>query len=314
MDKEQTVYDAIILGSGPGGDTAGIYLARSGYKSIILQGDEPGGQLSMAPEVENYPGFEKGIKGYELMDKMFKQAQNLGVESCYETAVSADFSSRPFKINTQSGKVLLCKNLIIGTGAGAKFLGLPSEKRYIGKGVSVCATCDGNFFRKKTVAVIGGGRTAGIEALYLAKIAAKVYIIYRKDKLFRIEKAVLDKITSTPNIEIIYNSEVTEILGVENPTKVSGVTIKNNKTNETKKLELNGIFIAIGKSPRTEIFKDSGLELDEKGYIVTKPDTCRTNIKHVYAVGDVNNKPIKQAIIAASHGCMAAMELEEDEE
>lgn len=308
----EKIYDAIIIGSGPGGDTAGIYLARSGYKSLILEGSEPGGQLVMASEVGNYPGFENPVSGFDIMDKIEKQAKNLGVEFKSGSVTKVDLSSRPFKCIIDENETLLAKNLVIGTGTGVRYLGLDSEKKYMGKGVSFCATCDGFFYKKKIVAVIGGGRTAGIEALYLSNIVEKVYIVYRKDKFSRMENTIIEKINAAKNIELVFNSEVVDILG--NDKHVTGIKVKNNQTNEEKTIELRGIFIAIGRDPRTEIFKGTGLELDSRGYIVTQPDSCRTNVKHVYAVGDVNNKKIKQAIMAASHGCMAAIEMQEDDE
>ena len=302
-------FDVVVIGSGPAGNTAGIYLVRAGMTVAMITGSEIGGQLTTTTDVENYPAFPKGIKGFDLMNLMLEQSKNLGVEIIYDYVKQVDFSSRPFKLTTENGDIFMAKNVVISTGAVAKYLGIPSEKKFIGAGVSACATCDGNFYKNKKVAVLGGGNVAGIEALHLSGIAKEVYIIYRKDSFFRIETQVLDKINSRENIKTMFNSEVVEILG-EN--KVEKIKIKNNITNSVEEIEMDGVFVAIGRTPKTDIFKDSGLDIDEKGYIITQPDSCRTNIKYVYACGDVSNKKVKQAIFAAGQGCLSAMEIQED--
>lgn len=304
--------DVLIIGSGPAGNTAGIYLVRNGFKVAIITGMEIGGQLTITTDVENYPGFVKGINGFELMNAMIQQSENLGVEIIYDTVNSINFDEKPFICKTENNEEIIAKNVIIATGASAKYLGLESEKKFIGYGVSACATCDGNFFKNKIVSVIGGGRTAAIEALHLSHLAEKVIIIYRKDKFARIEEDIINKIYNTKNIEILFNTEIVEILGDDNPLKVTKIKIINNITEKEETIKMDGVFIAIGRTPNTTIFKNSNLRFDANGYIITENDSCRTNIKYVYAAGDVINKKVKQAVVAAAYGCIASAEIEED--
>jgi thioredoxin reductase (NADPH) len=303
-------YDVLIIGSGPAGNTAAIYLVRSGYKVAIVSGSELGGQLTTTTDVENFPGFPTPVRGGELMELMLKQSQNLGVEIIYDIINKVDFSQKPFVCNSENGEEFVTENVIIATGAKAKYLGIESEGRYIGHGISACATCDGNFFKNKTVAVIGGGNTAGIEAVHLAHLASKVYVIYRKDSFFRMEKAVLAKLDACANVERIFNTEVVEVLGQEDPLKVMGIKIVNNKSDVKSEINLDGVFVAIGREPNTALFIGSGLEFDKFGYIMTKPNSSRTNIAGVYAAGDVTNKGFKQAVVAAGWGCIAALEIQ----
>ncbi|MDR2760572.1 MAG: FAD-dependent oxidoreductase [Rickettsiales bacterium] len=304
--------DALIIGSGPAGNTAAIYLARSGFKTIIATGAEVGGQLTFAADIENFPGFPSPIKGGDLMGLMLEQSQKFGVEIVYDAIAGVDFSKRPFLCKGENGEIFRAKNVLIAVGAKAKYLGLEGEKKYAGHGVSVCATCDGNFFRNKVTAVIGGGNVAGIEAIHLSNLASKVYLIYRGEKFFRMEKTIIDRISGCPSIECIFNSEATKIIGAENPPRVEAVEIINKKTNKKTLINLSGIFIAIGREPNTAVFAGSGLILDELGYVTTAPNSAKTNIPGVYAAGDVAQRKFKQAVLAAGWGCMAAMEMAED--
>lgn len=304
-------YDVVIIGSGPAGNTCAIYTVRSGLSTAIITGNDVGGQLTITTDVENFPGFPEPINGGELMNKLVQQSQNLGAEIIYDFVEKVDFTKYPYLCYTQNGEEIECKNIVIATGAKAKWLGLESEKHFIGKGVSGCATCDGNFFRNKIVAVIGGGNTAGTDALHLAELTSKVYLIHRKNDFPRIDKKLLEKIKNNQKIEIILNSEVIEIIGNEK-NKVSKIKLLNNKTNNVSELEVNGVFVAIGRIPTSEMFKNTGLNIDENGYIITEKDSARTNIKHIYAVGDVANKRFKQAIIAAGYGSIAGLEIQED--
>lgn len=304
--------DVLIIGSGPAGNTAAIYTIRAGLSTIIVTGSSLGGQLTITTEVENYPGFPRPIYGSELMDRILDQSRNLGVEIIQDTVTSIDLSQKPFTCKTENNEIILANNLVIATGAGTKWLGIKGEKEFLGYGVSACAVCDGGFFKKKNVAVIGGGESAGIEALHLSELASKVYIIYRKDTFYRIDRVILDKIFNKNNVEIIYNTEVLEIFGQEQPRKVTHLKLLNNKTNIISELKLDGVFIAIGRNPETNLFKNSSLHIDNDGYIVTQPDSARTNIKNVYAVGDVTNKKFKQAATAVGYGCIAGLEIQED--
>lgn len=305
--------DVLILGSGPAGNTAAIYLARNNVKMALVSGMSIGGQLTTTTEVENYPGFPSPILGMDLMQNMMDQARNLGVEIIYDQVISVDFSSRPYKCMMDGGDVYFANYLIIATGATAKWLGLPSEEEFKGRGVSACATCDGSFYKGRDVAVVGGGSSAGTEALHLSHICRKVYLIHRKDT-FRMAEGILKKITEVPNIEFIMDSTVVEVLGTENPKAVDRLKIKNLKNNSISELAVSGMFVAIGKNPATEMFKDSPLHLDDYGYIVTCTDSARTNIPGVYAIGDVANKKFKQGVIAAGYGAIAALEVQEDME
>lgn len=304
--------DVLIIGSGPAGNTAAIYAVRSGFKTVIITGENLGGQLTITTEIENFPGFPKPIYGSELMERMLQQSKNLGVEIIYDKIININFSKKPFICNTENNETIAANNIVIATGAKAKWLNIKGEKEFLGYGVSSCAVCDGGFFRKKVVAVIGGGESAGIEALHLSNIAAKVYVIYRKDAFKKISNTIMNRLTTKENIEIIYNTEVIEILGQNNPKKVTKLQLKNNKNNLVSTLDIDGIFIAIGRKPETELFENSDLNINEDGYIVTENDSARTNIKNVYAIGDVTNKKFKQAIVASGYGCIAGLEIEED--
>ena len=307
--SSENIYDVAIIGSGPAGDTAAIYCQRAGFKVVLISGYEVGGQLTTTTTIENFPGFPGGIKGGELMEKMMAQVKELNCPVINEDVKSVDLNVYPYKLSLTNDAVYLTNNIIVATGAKAKYLGLPNEENYIGKGVSVCATCDGFFFKKKTVCVVGGGNTAAIEALHLANYSAKVFIIYRQDSFKKMEKEMEDRIKKNEKIECIFNSEVIEYIGAK---KIEKIKVINNKTKEVTEMNMDGVFMAIGKLPTSEIFKDSKLELDKAGFIVTQPDSTRTNMKGIYACGDVANKKIKQAIFAAGQGCLAAMELQND--
>jgi len=297
------MYDTIILGSGPAGLTASIYTSRAGLKTLVVATATWGGQLMLTREVENFPGFENGVLGPELMTTMKKQAERCGAELLYEHATAVDFKSKPFKI-TVGSKVYEAKTVIIATGASARWLGLDSETRLRGRGVSVCATCDAPFFRNKNVVVVGGGDTAMEEALFLSKVVNDVKVIHRRDEL-RACKCLQDNAFADPKISFVWNSVVTEVLG-EN--KVEGVKLKNRSTNEESTLACDAVFLAIGYNPNTEIFKGQ-IELDETGYIAVK-DQTRTNIEGVFVAGDVADQRYRQAIAAAGSGCKAALDAE----
>lgn len=299
----------IIIGSGPAGFTAAIYAARANLSPLVFEGNQPGGQLTITTEVENFPGFEHGIMGPELMDVMRKQAKRFGAEFEYKYIERVDFSKRPFKLF--SGKETYTADaVIIATGASAKLLGIPSEQEYMGFGVSACATCDGFFFKEQEVIVIGGGDSAMEEANYLTKFAEKVYVIHRREG-FRASQIMLERVKKNPKIEFVLNSLIEEILGKnENGRKsVTGVRLKNVKTNQTTDMKIDGIFMAIGHKPNTEIFKDL-LEMDESGYLKVKSGSTYTNIEGVFAAGDVADRTYRQAVTAAGMGCMAAIDAE----
>ena len=307
----ENMYDVVIIGSGPAGDTAAIYCQRAGLKTVLVAGYETGGQLTTTTTIENFPGFPGGIAGGALMDKMMEQVKELNCPVMAEDVTSVDLNNYPYKIKLSESE-FLTNNIIIATGAKAKYLGLENEQNFVGKGVSVCATCDGFFYKKKTVAVVGGGNTAAIEALHLAKYAAKVYIIYRQDSFKKMEKQMQERLKNNPKIEYIFNTEVIQYIPNEKTKKLGKIKIINNKTKETSEMDMDGVFMAIGKMPTSDLFKDSKLELDKLGYIITQPDSTKTNMKGIYACGDVANKKIKQAIFAAGQGCLAAMELQSD--
>ena len=295
----------LIIGSGPAGYTAAIYAARAGLEPIVYAGPEPGGQLMLTTEVENFPGYPDGVMGPQMMEDFKKQAEKVGTEVRQEVITKVDFSGNTHKIVTEMGHELEAQTVIIATGASAKWLGLESEKRLMNKGVSACAVCDGFFFRGMDVALVGGGDTAAEEALYLSKIVKKVYMIIRRDEM-RASKIMQKRVMETPNIEIIWNSQIKEILGDQ---FVEGVKIINTKTNEEKKLDVAAVFVAIGHKPNTDIFKDY-VELDDDGYIVTEKSSMKTNVAGVFACGDVQDKVYRQAVTAAGTGAMAALDAE----
>lgn len=296
----------IIIGSGAAGATAAIYTARAALKPIMIRGMQPGGQMTITTDVENYPGFAEVIQGPWLMEQMEKQAEHVGTEIISDHIKEVDFSKKPFKLIGESGEVYTADSVVLATGASAKWLGIESEKKFQGYGVSGCATCDGFFFRNKEVMVIGGGNTAVEEALYLTNHASKVTLVHRRDSL-RAEKILQDRLFKHPKVQVIWDSALEEVLGTENPLSVTGAKIKNLKTGAFSEIKVDGIFIAIGHKPNTDIFKGK-IKLDEEGYIITAPDSTKTNIEGVFAAGDVQDKIYRQAVTAAGTGCMAALE------
>ena len=297
----------LIIGSGPAGYTAAIYAARANLKPLMVRGIQPGGQLTITTDVENYPGFADVIQGPWLMEQMEAQAKHVGTEMIDDTIVSVDFSRRPFVAKGDSGDDYIGDTVIICTGAQARWLGLPSEEKYQGFGVSACATCDGFFYRGKEVLVIGGGNTAVEEAIYLTNHADKVTLIHRRDSL-RSEKILQDRLFANPKIEVIWDSVLDEVLGEEDPFGVTGARLKNIKTGQTSEISAHGVFIAIGHAPATERFVD---QLDmENGYLITAADSTATSVAGVYAAGDVQDDIYRQAVTAAGTGCMAALEAE----
>ena len=298
----------LIIGSGPAGYTAAIYTARAMLKPVMVQGLQPGGQLTITTDVENYPGYGDVIQGPWLMEQMEQQAEKVGTEIITDNIKTVDFSSRPFKAESESGEQFTADTVIISTGAQARWLGLESEKKFNGYGVSACATCDGFFFQDKTVLVVGGGNSAVEEALYLTNIASKVYLVHRRDSL-RAEKILQDRLFSNPKVEVIWNSQLEEVIGNDDPLNVTGVKLKNTKDENITTVDVDGVFIAIGHDPATQIFKGQ-IEMDNENYIITKPDSTETNIPGVYAAGDVKDKVYRQAVTAAGMGCMAALEAE----
>lgn len=299
----------IILGSGPAGLSAAIYAARANLEPIVINGIQPGGQLTITTDVENYPGFAQVIQGPWLMEQMTAQAEHVGTKVIYDHIKEVDFSNRPFKLIGESDDIYEADSVIICTGAQAKWLGLESEKKYQGFGVSGCATCDGFFFKNKEVIVVGGGNSAVEEALYLTNHCSKVYVVHRKDK-FKAEKILQERLFKNPKIEVIWNHQLHEVTGTENPNNVTGAILKNSIDGNLKEMKIDGIFIAIGHKPNTDLFKSTGLEMDSEGYLITKPGTVSTNIKGIYAAGDVQDKIYRQAVTAAGTGCMAALEVE----
>ncbi|MGD0710764.1 MAG: thioredoxin-disulfide reductase [Bacteroidales bacterium] len=300
----------LIIGSGPAGYTAAIYASRAGLKPIVYQGMQPGGQLTITTNIDNFPGFPEGINGPLLMENIWKQAIRFEADIRFGSIAEVDFSKRPFTLKDDEGKTILAETVIIATGASAMWLGIESETKFGGYGVSACATCDGFFFKGKTVAVVGGGDTAAEEATYLANLCKKVYLIHRRDEL-RASKAMQDKVFSIPNIEMVWNSVPIEIVGKEEGfiKAVNGVILKNTKTNEEAKLDIDGIFIAIGYKPNSELFAGK-LELHPNGYIKTESGSTRTSVTGVFAAGDIQDHYYRQAVTAAGSGCMAAIEAE----
>ncbi len=300
----------LIIGSGPAGYTAAVYAARSNLHPIQVLGLQPGGQLTITTEVENYPGFADPIQGPWLMDQMKAQAENVGTKTLHDIVTEVDFSKKPYTATLDSGSTITADSVIISTGAKARWLGLPSEEKFMNMGVSACATCDGFFFRNKRVAVIGGGNSAVEEALFLANLCEKVTLVHRRDEL-RAEKIMQQRLFDNPKIDILWDNEVEEILGVEqgqgDAPGVTGLRTKNNKTGETTDTDLEGVFVAIGHDPATSLFKGK-LDMDNEGYVITAPDSTATSIDGVYAAGDVKDKIYRQAVTAAGMGCMAALE------
>ncbi|WP_143307340.1 thioredoxin-disulfide reductase [Chitinophaga vietnamensis] len=303
--NQQEHVHLLIIGSGPAGYTAAIYAARANLKPVLYQGIQPGGQLTITTEVENYPGYPEGIQGPEMMVDFEKQATRMGADIRYGMASSVDFSQQPYKVTIDEDKVISADAVIIATGASAKWLGIPSEQRLNGSGVSACAVCDGFFFRGKEVAIVGAGDTAAEEALYLSKMCSTVHMLVRRHEM-RASKVMQDRVLKTSNIIVYWNSETEEVLG-EN--KVEAVKIRNNKTNEIKTVPISAFFVAIGHQPNSAIFKDY-LELDDQDYIKTVPGSTRTSIEGVFACGDVQDKIYRQAVTAAGSGCMAALDAE----
>lgn len=298
----------LIIGGGPAGYTAAIYAARANLQPLLVQGVQPGGQLTVTTEVENYPGFAAPIQGPWLMEQMEAQARHVGTTMISDHIASVDFKTRPFRAVGESGDDYIAETVIIATGAQARWLGLPSEEKYRGFGVSACATCDGFFYRNKDVAVIGGGNTALEEALYLASIARSVTLVHRRDK-FRGEKILHDRVARNSKITVRWNSGVDEILGGGTPPGVTGLRLKDTVTGALSEIAVDGVFVAIGHAPATSLFVGQ-LDMDEGGYLLTAPDSTQTNIEGVFAAGDVKDKIFRQAVTAAGMGCMAALEAE----
>lgn len=300
-----SIENVIIIGSGPAGLTSAIYAARANLKPLMIEGEEAGGQLMITTDVENYPGFEHGVTGPDLIAVMRNQAKRFETRFITKNVTKVDFSQKPFKVWIRDQEYQ-AKTVIISTGAKAKLLGLPSEKQYMSRGVSACATCDGAFFRNVNVGVVGGGDTAMEEANFLTRFASKVYIFHRRDS-FRASKIMIDRSMKNPKIEVVWNSEVIEVLG--DGKKMNAVILNDTKTNMKRQMNLDGLFIAIGHQPNTELFKGM-LDMDEVGYLKTKPGTSYTNIEGVFAGGDVQDSVYRQAVTAAGTGCMAAIDAE----
>jgi len=298
----------LILGSGPAGYTAAIYAARAMLKPVLIQGSQPGGQMTITTDVENYPGFADVVQGPWLMEQMRLQAEHVGTEMIMDLIVKVDLQTRPFRLEGDSGDIYTCDALIIATGAQARWLGLPSEERFKGYGVSACATCDGFFYKGKRVMVVGGGNTAVEEALFLTNFADKVTIVHRRDG-FRAEKILQHRLFKHPKIEVVWNSVLEEILGTDDGKSVRGAVLRNVTTGATTTIDVDGVFVAIGHAPATELFK-SQLETTPSGYLITAPDSTRTDIPGVFAAGDVKDEVFRQAVTAAGMGCMAALEAE----
>jgi thioredoxin reductase (NADPH) len=306
MDNQQAERThLLIIGSGPAGYTAAIYAARANLKPMLYQGIQPGGQLTITTEVENFPGFPDGVQGPELMIHFEKQAQRMGADLRYGLATKVDFSAQPYKVWIDDEKLIEADAIIIATGASAKWLDIESEQRLNGYGVSACAVCDGFFFRGKEVAIVGAGDTAAEEALYLSKLCSNVHMLIRRGEM-RASKVMQERVKNTPNISIYWNTETDEILGEKT---VEAVRIKNVQNGETKEIPIKGFFVAIGHNPNSEVFKPF-IQMDEAGYILTQPGTAKTNVEGIFAAGDVQDKIYRQAVTAAGSGCMAALDAE----
>ena len=309
MNQNPTKHTKVlIIGSGPAGYTAAVYAARAMLKPIMVSGMEPGGQLTTTTDVENYPGFAEVIQGPWLMEQMRDQAKAVGTEMVEDHIASVNLKSKPFEAIGDGGQKYTADSIIISTGAQARWLNIESEQKFRGFGVSACATCDGFFFKDKTVAVVGGGNAAVEEAMFLTKFASKVQLIHRRNSL-RAEKMLQKKLMDNKKIEIIWDSVVEEVIGDNEPKTVKGLKIKNVKTNKVEELKIDGLFIAIGHDPATQLFKDQ-LDMDKEGYLTTKADSTETNVPGVFAAGDVKDKVFRQAVTAAGMGCMAALEAE----
>lgn len=306
MEQQTEHIKCLIIGSGPAGYTAAIYAARADLKPVVYTGIVPGGQLTTTTDVDNFPGYPEGINGTQMMEDFKKQAERFGTEVRFGYATAVDFSGDVHRVTIDGTKEVTADTVIIATGATAKWLGLESEQKYSGFGVSACAVCDGFFFKQQEVAIVGAGDTAAEEATYLAKLATKVHMLVRRDE-FRASKAMQHRVLNTPNIEIHYHTETKEILG--DGLNVTGVRVFNNQTNEEKTLDVTGFFVAIGHKPNTELFQGI-LDMDENGYLITKADSTQTNIPGVFACGDVQDHIYRQAVTAAGTGCMAALEAE----
>lgn len=310
MSEKKQQVKCLIIGSGPAGYTAAIYAARADLKPLLYEGIQPGGQLTTTTEVENFPGYPDGVTGPVMMEELKKQATRFGTEVRFGIVTEVDLSKRPFTVHVDDGAVIEAQTLIIATGATAKYLGLESEVKFMGAGVSACATCDGFFYRGKDVVVVGGGDTAAEEATYLSHLCRKVHLVHRRDEL-RASKAMQKRVLNTPNIEVHWFNVVDEIVGTEEGFNkaVTGVIISNVKTGEKKKLDVDGYFVAIGHKPNSDLFTGV-LDMDETGYLKTRPDSTATNVEGVFACGDVQDKVFRQAVTAAGTGCMAAIEAE----
>ena len=309
MNQNPTKHTKVlIIGSGPAGYTAAVYSARAMLKPILVHGMQPGGQLTITTDVENYPGFAEVIQGPLLMDQMKDQAKAVGTEMIEDHIASVNLKSKPFEAIGESGQKYTADSIIISTGAQARWLNIKSEQEYKGFGVSACATCDGFFFKDKTVAVVGGGNAAVEEAMFLTKFASKVKLIHRRNEL-RAEKMLQKKLMENKKIEIVWDTVVEDVLGDKDPKNVTGLKVKNVKTNQSDEMKIDGLFIAIGHDPATQLFKDQ-LKMDKEGYLITKPDSTETNVPGVFAAGDVKDKIFRQAVTAAGMGCMAALEAE----
>ena len=303
----EKISNVVIIGSGPAGYTAAIYASRAGLKPLLISGLEPGGQLTITTDVENYPGFEDPIQGPWLMEQMKKQAAVFGTDIINDYVKEVNFQEVPFIIKTEK-EVFKSHSVVIATGAKAKWLNISGEKEFMGFGVSACATCDGFFFKNKKVAVVGGGNTAIEEALFLSNLCEKVFLIHRRQKL-RAEKILQDRLKEKKNVEIIWNSEVKEVIGDNTKRCISGIKIYNNANQKLSTLDVEGFFVAIGHAPATDLFKKK-LKMDDDGYIITSPDSTKTNIEGIFAAGDVTDKIYRQAVTAAGMGCMSAIEAE----